>query len=63
MEFGFNNIYKNLDKFIKNSVIDLREVSFCEPCFIGMIFLLAIEYKNNPNKNLFCRPRKILRNI
>lgn len=52
MDLKFSDIYDNLDKFIKEPVIDLAEITFCEPWFIGMVCLLAIEYKNNPEKNL-----------
>ena len=52
MDFTFNNFYDNFDKFIKGPVIDLRKATFCDSWSVGMVCLLAIECKNNLQKEL-----------
>lgn len=52
MNFTFSKIYENIEKIIKGSIIDLSEMTFCDPWSIGMLCLLAIKNKNELNKAL-----------
>ena len=48
----FDNFYKNIDKIVKGSVIDLSEVEFFHPWSMVMICLLLIERRSDPDKQL-----------
>ncbi len=52
MNLDFNNFYKNIDKIVKGSTIDLSKVEFVHPWSMVMICLLLIERKSDSNKKL-----------
>ena len=52
MNLDFNNLYKNIDKIIKGSIIDLSEVELVHPWSMVLICLLLIERMPDQNKRL-----------
>lgn len=52
MDLVYPVIYDNLEKFIKGSVINLKEVTFCDPWSMGVVCLLAIERRSSPDNGL-----------
>lgn len=58
MDLNFANFYKNIDKIICGSVIDLSAVKFIHPWSVVMISLLLIERMELPDKKIIL-PDKI----
>jgi len=52
MDLDFNTIYKNIDKIVQGSLIDLSDVDFIRPWSLAMICLLMIEKHKDTNRKL-----------
>lgn len=52
MNLDFANLYKNVNKIIKNATIDLSDVEFIHPWSIVIICLLLVERISDPNKKI-----------
>lgn len=52
MDLDFVNFYKNINKIISDSVIDLSAVKFIHPWSVVMISLLLIERMEKPDKKI-----------
>lgn len=53
MDLTFDTIYENLNKVVKKATIDLSEVTSLDSWAVGMLCLLAIERKDNPERKMF----------
>lgn len=52
MNLDFNNFYKNINKIIKDSTIDLSQIAFIHPWSVVMIVLLLIEHMEKTDKKI-----------
>jgi hypothetical protein len=52
MDLTFDAIYENLDKIVTGATIDLSAVTSLDPWAIGLLCLLAVERRYEPQKHL-----------